>query len=271
MTRTELTDFAERWLDAGVHDDPKRLPLRRGFRATVNGVERWSPVRGVLTRQIVAAPNDLAQVFISGVAEDGQHAVFATRLRLHSGELLEAETLVTHKGESSIFEPKSLFERRPAPLLDPRDRTPRRDMVAAAKAYFDAIEHDRPGDSVPFHPECDRIENGARTTRNPAFLGGLSAREQLDRKVFAYIEKVRGRRFPLADEETGQLLAVVFLDVSGKVTELELGGRRVPLPPHMSRPRSTLLFEVFRIERGRIRAIDAFMHNLPYGASSGWE
>ncbi len=24
-------------------------------------------------------------------------------------------------------------------------------------------------------------------------------------------------------------------------------------------------------ERGLIRAIDAFMHNLPYGASSGWE
>ena len=37
MTRAELTDLAESWLD-----DPSR-PRR----ATVNGAERWSPVRGV--------------------------------------------------------------------------------------------------------------------------------------------------------------------------------------------------------------------------------
>jgi hypothetical protein len=265
VTRAELTQLAERWLDA------QRLPLVVGFRATENGVEPSSAPRRTLTRQVWVAPEEPSQIFISGIADDGQNAVFATRLRMHSGELVEAESLVTHKGESSIFEPKSLFERRPVAPLAPRDRTPRKDMIAAVRAYFDAIESDSPGATVPFHPDCDRIENGAQTTRNPAFLGGLSAREQLDRKVFQYIEKVRGRRHPIADEETGQVLAIVFLDVSGKVTEIEVGGRRVPLPPHVSRPRSTLLFEVFRIERGLIRAIDAFMHNLPYGASSGWE
>jgi hypothetical protein len=88
--------------------------------------------------------------------------------------------------------------------------------------------------------------------------------------VFAYIARVRARRYPLADVATGQVLAIVFLDVPGTVDAIELGGRRIELPPHVRKPRSTLLFELFQVERQRICAIEAFMHNLPYGASAGW-
>jgi hypothetical protein len=94
--------------------------------------------------------------------------------------------------------------------------------------------------------------------------------EQLERKVFAYIAEMRGRRFPIVDVERGAVLAIVFLDVPGTLTHLEVGGRRVELPAHMRQPRSTLLFELFLVESGRIHAIEAFMHNLPFGASSGW-
>jgi hypothetical protein len=277
VTRRDLHVLADRYLGALAAREPSRLPIAAGLRCTENGRELplgdglWKRPCAVRARRVFAAPGD-GQALIFAVIDDaGEPAVLAVRLGVANGELREVETLVSHKGESSIFGPESLLAAAPAPerLLDPAERAPRDDLIRAVDAYFVGIERDS-GAGVPFHPECDRIENGVRTTRNPAFLGGLGAAEQFDRKLFAYIERVRARRYPLADGETGQVLAIVFLDVPGTVTSLEVSGRRIELPPHMRKPRSTLLFERFQVEGGRIRAIEAFMHNLPYGASSGW-
>jgi hypothetical protein len=277
VTREDLHVLADRYLGALAAREPSRLPIAAGLRCTENGRELplgeglWKTARAIRARRIFAAPSD-GQALIFAVIEDaGEPAVLAVRLGVAGRELREVETLVSHKGESSIFGPESLLAAKPAleRLLDPAERAPRDALIRAVDAYFEGIERDSSA-GVPFHPECDRIENGVQTTRNPAFLGGLGAAEQLDRKLFAYIERVRGRRYPLADTETGQVLAIVFLDVPGTVTSLEVAGRRIELPPHMRKPRSTLLFERFQVDGGRIRAVEAFMHNLPYGASSGW-
>jgi hypothetical protein len=277
VTRGELHDLAERYLGALVAREPSRLPLAAGLRCTENGRELplgegvWQTARVVRARRIFAAPSDGQALIFAVIDDTGGPAVLAVRLGFDGRELREVETLVSHEGESSIFGPESLLAATPAPerLLGPAERAPRDALIRAVDAYFEGIERDSAA-AVPFHPECDRVENGVRTTRNPAFLGGLGAAEQLDRKLFAYIERVRARRYPLADTETGQVLAIVFLDVPGTVTSLAVSGRRIALPPHVRKPRSTLLFERFEVESGRIRAIEAFMHNLPYGASSGW-
>jgi hypothetical protein len=275
--REELHRLADRYLGALVAREPSRLPWAAGLRCTENGVERklgeglWKTARAVRARRVFADPV-AGQALIFAVLDDGgAPAVFAVRLGVADRGLREIETLLSHKGESSIFAPESLLAAPPAPprLLAPSERGTRDELTRVVDAYFECIERDSSA-GLAVHPECDRIENGAQTTRNPAFLGGLGVAEQFDRKVFAYIERVRARRYPLADPETGQVLAIVFLDVPGTVTAIEVGGRRVELPPHVRQPRSTLLFERFAVENRRIRAIEAFMHNLPYGASSGW-
>jgi len=245
-----------------VTENGSELPLGAGL---------WKRARAVRARRVFADP-DAGQVLIFAVIDQGgELAVVGVRLALAGGELREVESLVTHRGESSIFGPESLLEIGPA---EPRnlaqsEGATRDALIRVVDAYFDGIERDS-SEGIAFHPDCVRIENGVQTTSNPAVLGGLGVAEQFDRKLFAYIERVRGRRYPLVDSETGQVLAVVFLDVPGTVTAIESGGRRIELPPHVRKPRSTLLFELFRVEAGRIRAIEAFMHNLPYGASSGW-
>ena len=235
------------------------------------GAGLWRTAKAVRFRQHVAEPAAGQVAIFAVVDEGGGLAVAALRLCVADGRLRELETLASRKGESSIFGPESLAAPNPrlARELPPAQRTSREALIAAANAYFDAIERDAPA-AVEFAPDCDRIENGVATTRNPAVLGGMGVAEQLERKVFAYIAAMRARRFPIVDVERGALLAVVFLDVPGTVTHLEVGGRRVELPAHMRVPRSTLLFELFLVESGRIHAIEAFMHNLPYGASSGW-
>jgi hypothetical protein len=277
VTRKDLHVLADRYLGALVAREPSRLPAAAGLRCTENGRELplgeglWRTVRTVRARRVFAAPSD-GQALIFALLDDaGEPAVLGVRLGVAGGELREVETLVSHKGESSIFGPESLLAAEPAPrsLLEPAERAPREALVRVVDSYFEGIERDSSA-GVPFHPECDRIENGVRTTRNPAFLGGLGAAEQFDHRLFAYIERVRARRYPLADTETGRVLAIAFLDVPGTLTSIEVDGRRVDLPAHIRKPRSTLLFELFTVEAQRIRAIEAFMHNLPYGASSGW-
>ena len=277
MTRGELHGFADRVLAALVAGEPGRIPAAPALRVTENGRDLalgaglWRTAKSVRFRQHMA-DSGAGQVAIFAVVDEGAGlAVAALRLRVANGELQELETLASRKGESSIFAPESLAAPNPrlARELLPAERCSREALVAAANAYFDAIERDTAA-AVEFAPDCDRIENGVRTTRNPAVLGGMGVAEQLERKVFAYIGAMRGRRFPIVDVERGAVLAIVFLDVPGTVTHLELGGRRVELPAHVRTPRSTLLFELFLVESGRIHAIEAFMHNLPYGASSGW-
>jgi len=277
VTREELHGFADRVLDALVAGEPARIPAAPELRVTENARELplgdglWRTAKAVRFRQHVAEPAAGQIAIFAVVDEGGGLAVAALRLRVAGGQLRELETLASRKGESSIFGPESLASSNPRLLreLPAGQRTSREALVAAANAYFDAIERDAPA-AVEFAPDCDRIENGVATTRNPAVLGGMGVAEQLERKVFAYIGAMRGRRFPIVDVERGAVLAIVFLDVPGTVTHLELGGRRVELPAHMRAPRSTLLFELFLVESGRIHAIEAFMHNLPYGASSGW-
>jgi hypothetical protein len=278
VTRAQLCALADRYLSALLAREPSRLPVAAKLRCTENGRELplgeglWKTARALRARRLFADPQ-AGQVAIFAVVDDGGAlAVVAVRLAVAGGELCEVETLVSHAGESSIFAPESLLVGTPAAArpIDPSARATREELIRVVDSYFEGIERNSSA-GVPFAPGCNRIENGLQTTSNPAVLGGLGVAEQFDRKLFAYIERVRARRYPLADGETGQVLAIVFLDVPGTVTSIESGGRRIELPPHFRRPRSTLLFERFEVEAGRIFAIEAFMHNLPYGASSGWE
>jgi hypothetical protein len=149
-------------------------------------------------------------------------------------------------------------------------RGSRQELRAAADRYFDGLEQNRSRD-VPFHADCQRFENGVQTTGNPAFLAGMGCREQLDRGLFAYIEAVRARRYPVFDEERGVVLSCVLLDVPGRAIRFASEGGTIDLPARIRAPRSVLLFELFKVVAGEIQRIDALMINLALGASSGWD
>ena len=193
-------------------------------------------------------------------------------MRVEQTRVTELEALVSRKGQSSAFAPEALLT-QPCDyekLVAVSQRSSRKELQAAADRYFDGIEQNSSAD-VPFHGDCQRFENGLQTTGNPAFLAGMGCREQLDRRLFAYIEAVRARRYPVFDEERGAVLSCVFLDVPGRVTSFASGGRTIELPARIRAARSVLLFELFKVVAGEIRRIDALMINLALGATSGWD
>ncbi len=206
---------------------------------------------------------------IGAVVADGEPVMVGLRVAASGGLITEVETLVSRDGESSIFDAAAYVPGATvgAPVAQQATRS---ELVATADRYFSDIENNEA--LSLFDPGCERFENGVVTTGNPAVLQGADCPTQFAMKVFIYITEVRGRRYPVVDPTTGTVLSMAFLDVPGTVTHLRLpDGREVELPERMLFPRSTLLFELFKIDEGQIQRIEVSMVNLPFGAPHGWE
>jgi hypothetical protein len=274
-SRGELIALADAVLDAWLARNPDAAPCTPSVRYTENGhVVRvgaglWSSVTSQTFRWIVADPDSRQVLAFAALMEGDAPCLVALRGRAQGQRWVELEALVSRKRQSSIFAPERLTQLDPL-YEQPVPRAERAALQAVADGYFEGLERDDVS-LVSFDEACRRFENGALTTGNPDFLGGLGCREQFEQRLFAYIERVRARRYPVIDAERGLVGAIVFLDVPGTTTHLQLHGQLLALPPHMRSPRSVYLFEVFKVSDGRIREIQAFMVNLPYLASSGWD
>jgi hypothetical protein len=200
--------------------------------------------------------------------QDDLVGIYALRLKVDGdGRISEMESLFARKGDSNAFAahrlklPEPLFER-----IEPQaTRSSRSALVAAADAYFNAVERsDAAG--APIAATCDRIENGLRTTNNPA--GGLPLDCREGMKIFTYIDRVRDRRYPLVDEARGVVWSSAALEVPpGQVLRLTVEGKQVERP---QAERSIFLSELFKIVDGEIVAIDVVVRNMPKGASFGF-
>jgi hypothetical protein len=88
-------------------------------------------------------------------------------------------------------------------------------------------------------------------------------------KHFAYIKTVRGRRFPVVDPARGLVVAIVDFDIPGQPAQSSISSNSIASLPISTRTLS--LYELFKIEDGKIREIEAFMRNEPLGFTNGWE
>lgn len=235
-------------------------------RMTENGAEITAPRSGMTKfrtlkfRHHFASAKDGAAGFHGSADEGDRMAVFSLRLRVKDARVTEIETVIVHKGEASLAAPEAMTE--PKPVFDaiPARPTSRAAMIAAAEAYFDGIEA-QSGDKVPAAPTCNRYENGVQTTNRPggpqAGCRGLGG--------FSYIERVRDRRYVLADEERGLVWGLAVFDIPGGTYPALVGSGTVT-----REPRSILIAELFKLDGGQIQDIEVVMRNVPLGAGDGW-
>jgi hypothetical protein len=124
------------------------------------------------------------------------------------------------------------------------ERHTREELVAAGNHYFTALaRHDSNG-YYPFTEDCERYENGMLSTDDclENFTGpGLNG----------IVDRIRDRRFVAADTERGIIFAFAFFD-------------------HYRINWTWQLAELFKIENGQIRRIEAIFHQAPFGIPSGW-
>jgi len=155
---------------------------------------------------------------------------------------------------------------KPDPLLTEAipvaDRMPRNQLIATANTYFEAIEQGN-GKVAPFDPQCERFENGMKTT------GTAGCSDQLDTHVFDYIQKIYPRRFEVVDEERQVVFGFFMFNHPGDILWVNVPGQgRHDMPAAAKRPFSVDVAEAFKIQNGKIRKVEALMTSLPYGARS---
>ena len=82
--------------------------------------------------------------------------------------------------------------------------------------------------------------------------------------------RIRDRRFVAVDRERGIVFSFVFFDhAAGKTRTFETpDGRTVTAGP--TQPWTWEIAELFKIENGLIRRIEAILQRCPYGMDSGW-
>lgn len=271
-----LLDIASSYMDSMSASDPAGAPVAASLRATENGVATpltaglWTTARGWRYRHTFVDPISGGIGVLATVREEGDRdAMVAIRLKVRDRAVVESELLVARKGDFGLFEPRWATEAKPAfyAFTPPDHRMSRAELEAAARGYFKAIMQGDPG-QVPMHPDANRVENGVQTTNSEA-LGSPSAREGLYR--FVYMQKVRQLRFPVIDTRRGLVWAVLAFDMPKMDKTVTIRGRPFEITSQGRQlPRTIFLYELFKVEDGKVRAIEAVLRNMPFGADMGW-
>lgn len=282
-TRAELYAALDAYLAALRARDPHRCPWAETVHHSENNVALeigdglWGTVTGLGSYDLRFADVETGQVgFFGSVLETRDESPFTVRLRVAAGRISEVEVLVVRAADSGLKFPAPAFERKPAlnEMLEPHERVPRARMISLADGYFDTLQLN---DGVVFtriHPDCIRVENGVRTTHNPALtltaVARLGCEEQFRLGYYRYDDRLRARRYELVDEERGLVLAAAFIDHCGRLGKYRLtDGTEVESP--VRRPHSFYVLELFKVKAGAIEQIEANFITVPYRMPSPWD
>jgi hypothetical protein len=295
--RACMTGIVDRYLAALVRHDPAGLPLNRDVKFTENtarlqvGSEGlWIGASELPTGfHIYAIDVGAGQAGFYGVMKErDKPLLIALRLKVANGQITEIEHVLARNLRPETV--KKLADPRPefVTALPPANRLPRQQRVNIADSYFEAIEH-ADGKLAPFADECVRRENGGQTTHNAkpvpwpvplgskeaddamAYIGTLSCSDQFDTHVMDFITRLWPRRHEIVDEENGLVFSFPMFQHRGGSGKIKIynvpGVDSLPLGGGASNLQAG---EIFKIDRGRITAIEAMGTSLPYGTKSGW-
>jgi len=296
--RACLEGFVDQYLDAMTAHDPKLAPLAKDVKFTENGQKLvipdglWNSMAAKGTyRLFVDDPQAGAVAFIGTITEEGRApdkpiaGVVALRLKLQNGRISEAETFVVRNPETAerlekIGTPNHLFSE----AIPEAQRMSRADLVKTANMYFSGMQQNDGKGVYPFADDCNRIENGMLTTNAPLkegqtrpdpatatnYSAAWSCKEQFQSGLLHFVTRIRDRRYVAVDQERGLVFSFAFFDHSaGKTRHFETpNGRAVVAGP--TQPWTWEIAEMFKVENGKLRQIEAVLDRAPYGMTSGW-
>jgi len=287
--RACLERAADTYWAAMLSHDPARLHAAPGLKFTENGVVLhpgqglWRTLSGTGPHVLTFTDPAHGSVVTSALVLEGERpALLIARLAAPDGALSEIETLVARRETSTFLSPEGWYRARALLLqsLPPSAQRSREDLVRIAESYFNRLT-DQKTPLPPFDERCNRVENGVQTTNNPDPFPGmhpaplssavsrLGCAEQFALGTLSFVSRVRERRYVLVDESRGLVLALATFDHDGTAPPLA----RTPhgsLSSSLPSPYSYLVAELFKVDGGRIRHIQAIITQVPYGMRSPW-
>lgn len=275
--RACLEGYIDRYLVAMLNKEVSDDLFAREVKFTENGIRLplgneglWYGMSGLEGYRFYVPDTQTQQVAFIGTVrehmasagqedEEANNVAVAIRLKIVDGLITEVEQLAVrpsvqlfgdggndgpfgNTGDNvlAMVEPHEIY-RTPIPE---DERHTREELVEAANHYFTALaRHDSQG-YYPFTEDCVRYENGIVASSD------CKTEFESDR-LNNIVDRIRDRRFVAVDVERGIAYSFAFFD-------------------HYRINWTWQLAELFRIENGQIRRIEAVFHQAPFGISSGW-
>jgi hypothetical protein len=295
--RACLEGFVDRYLEAVISNQPTAVPLSPAVRFTEDGQQLvigdglWNTMRAKGPYRLFVTDVPAGQVtFLGSIEEDhrdpaqGTPALLALRLKVKDLQINQIEQIVVRDEKAgqrvNALTPHAAY----LETIPQKERMSRADLIATGNKYFTGMQKNDGKGDYPFTDDCNRIENGSQATNAPTpagqtrpdpktalnYSGQWTCLEQFKSGLLYFVNRIRDRRFVAVDEERGIVFAFGFFDHPGGATRTFTapGGRTVTAGP--VQPWTWQIAEVFKIEKGKIRKIDAFLHRSAYGMNSGW-
>jgi hypothetical protein len=280
--RACLESYVDRYLEAMLANEALPTLFAQGTKFTENGIRLplgneglWFGMSGMGTYKFYVPDIDTQQVaFIGTVKEnmqgrgantgEGNLVALAVRLKIVNDLITEVEQLVM-RPEVNLFgggegggggatrrfppvgeaveamrEPHAIYRE----VIPEAERGSREELIEAANYYFTGLARNDGKGYYPFTDDCERFENGIQTTQT-------NCKAQFENNLRGVVSRIRDRRFVAVDRERGIVFSFAFFD-------------------HEQINWTWQLAELFKIEDGQIRRIEAVFHRAPYGIPSGW-
>jgi hypothetical protein len=272
-----LDGYVDQYLDAMLANDVDPDLFARDVKFTENGIRLplgdeglWYGMSGKGDYQFYVPDVETEQVAFIGTVYENQRShgendgsgnlvAIALRLKIVNDKITEVEQLAirpdvplrpdpdappappgTGDRVNAMGAPNPIFSE----VIPEAERPSREELIHVANFYFSGLAHNDGKGYYPFTDDCDRFENGIQTTQT-------NCKYQFENTLKGVVYRVRDRRFVAVDREHGIVFAFAFFD-------------------HPQINWTWQLAELFKIEDGEIRRIEAVFDRAPYGIPSGW-
>lgn len=281
--RACLENFVNEYINAVIAHDPAKVALAENVKFTENGQRLvpgdglWNTLTGWGSYKLYVADMETNQIgFIGTIKESHLTSMIALRLKIENMKISEIETFVA-RSDSEAVKLENMGPVNPVFLeeIPIAERISRDSLKVIANMYFTALEQNDGKGIYPFTDNCNRLENGHFTTNNPKKDGRLfdidamGCTEQFETGFFNFVTRIRDRRFPVVDVERGLVFTFGFFDHAGNVPLIELSNG-MSFPSGVVQPFTWEIAELFKIENGLLREIQALYQEAPYGMGTGW-
>lgn len=277
-----LLKLADQAVSAIAEKDFRRLPWAEPVRFTENNVplmigDGWWGSAGETKGKKVFAMAEAArgEVVWFGVIWDHDEPSYGViRLKAPKGRIEEIEVIAARKRWPIPFGEALEFTMSPE-MAKPVARNARRSrerLVDLADGYLATKQRNNGSLLADFSPTCAMIENGVTITSAeldiaPAEPDCASAFEA---GLFAPVDTIRNRRFPVVDPERGLVMSISVQDLPAEnLTFPTAGGDTATLQrPY---PMSRLVAELIKIEGDTIVRAEGVAASLPYYMPTAWK
>jgi hypothetical protein len=277
-----LLTLADRAMNAIAAKDYRSLPWADPTRYTENNVglmigDAWWGSAGDKAgpKAFAFADPETGNVVWIGTIWDHDVPGFGmVRINAPDGKIRDMEVIAGRTPWPVPFGDPTKFA-IPASMTAPvpaAERRSRERLIDVADAYLATKQRNNGTLIAAFAPNCVMEENGVPITSAEADYQppASDCASVFKQGLFAPVERIRDRRFPLVDPARGLVLAISVQDLPARETMMfTTDGKKLALKRDY--PMSRLVAELIRIEGDKVVRSEAVVASLPYHMPTPWK